>query len=499
MKDEMQALRENNTWELVTRPDKKKVLTNKWVFKIKRDENGYITRYKARLVARGHEQKYGLDYDEVYTPVARYEVIRMLFALAVEDEMHLHQMDVVTAYIQGDLEEEVYMEQPTMCSEKYESDKVCKLKRPIYGLKQSGRAWYKRLNKFLLCIGFKNNEVNPCVYVCENQDIRTVIVIYVDDLLIACANKNNLLTIKRQLSAEFKMKDMGPVKHILGISVERDGPVGTITIMQKQYINDVISRFNMKDANSVSTPLEVGIKLTKEMEPKTETEKENMKDKPYRELVGSLVYLANSTRPDIAYASSELSRYCANPGSQHWKAAKRVIRYLKGTSDYKIVYEKSKQELYAYVDADWAGDLNDRRSCSGNVIMFANGPISWKSKKQKSVALSTMEAEYMALSEVVKELLYLKRLLEHMRMTISEGPSIIFCDNQSAIQLTKNNVYHSRSKHIDIRYHFSREAYERDEISLKYERSESMAADVLTKALCKPKHDNCVKLMKIRK
>ena len=223
-----------------------------------------------------------------------------------------------------------------------------------------------------------------------------------------------------------------------------------------------------------------------------------MKDRPYRELVGGLIYLANATRPDIAFTASVLSRFCSNPGHEHWLIAKRVLRYLKLTSHYGILYNKDETNLLAYTDSDWAGDIDDRKSCSGNLLMLSQGPISWKSKKQMSISLSTMEAEYVALSEVSREVIYIKRLLQHMGFEkYVQLPINVYCDNQSAIQLSKNAVFHKRSKHIDISYHFVRELVENKEIQIYYLSTENMIADILTKSLSKCKHNRCVEMLNL--
>jgi len=259
-------------------------------------------------------------------------------------------------------------------------------------------------------------DVRPCVYINSTKENRVVIIIYVDDLLIASSDIKELRKVKRILmSIQFQMKDLGPANSILGINIERDGPTGSIKLSQCQYIRSLLTKSNMSDAKPVATPLDSNVKLSKDECPCTEEEGEQMRNIPYRELVGGLVYLANATRPDLSFAVSVLSRYCANPGLTHWRIAKRVLRYLKGTIGYCITYCKQNEALRAYdVDADWAGDTDDRRSCSGNIFTLANGPISWEAKKQKSVALSTMEAEYMSLSEASKETIYLRRLLRHM-------------------------------------------------------------------------------------
>jgi len=498
MNTELKNLQENNTWTLIPRPEGRKILTSRWVYKIKRNQSGEIEKYKARLVARGHTQEKGIDYEEVFAPVARYEAIRALLAASVKEELYVDQMDVVSAYVQGELSDEVFMEQPEMFIEEDQEDMICKLNKPLYGLKQSGREWYRKLDNFLLSHGGRRTEADPCVYTFNEGKHQIILIVYVDDLIIASRSYNELVKIKKSLQHTFKMIDLGPISHILGIDIKRESLTGNLRLSQTRYIKDLINKFNFNDAKEVVTPLDANIKISKDLCPQTDEERIEMKKKPYRELVGSLIYLANASRPDIAFAANALSRFCSNPGTAHWHLAKRILRYLKHTSHYSIVYEKNDDRLQAFTDSDWAGDTDDRKSCTGNVITLAGGPISWRSKKQTSVALSTMEAEYAALAETSKEVVYLKRLLCFMGFEkCVESPIRIFCDNQSAIQLSKNAILHKRSKHIDISFHFVRELVERKTIEVIYLRTDQMIADILTKSLPKIKHQRCVTMLNL--
>ena len=275
MNSEYKSLLECNTWELVNRTPNMKVISSKWVFHINKFQNGEIDRYKARLVARGCEQKYGVDYEEVYAPVARIQTIRTLLAISVEMGYHIHQMDVTTAYIQGDLLEIVYMEQPPMFGSN--KNKVCRLRRPIYGLKQSGRAWQYKLSEKLKEIELDPSKVEPCVYTGTINGCNVVIVVYVDDLLFASSSLQALSKVKLQLSEFFKMKDLGPVREMLGIKIERDGDTGSIKISQTEYINKMVERFEMNLCKPASTPFASGVKLSREMEAKTPDKKGSWK------------------------------------------------------------------------------------------------------------------------------------------------------------------------------------------------------------------------------
>jgi len=360
METEYKTLIKNETWILVPRPTNKKILSNRWVFRVKKTQEGKIDRYKARLVIRGCIQEAGVDYDEVFAPVVRYETIRSLLACAVNEEMYVHQMDVVSAYVQGNLHDEIYMEQPELFIREDNENKVCLLKKPFYGLKQAGREWYKRLNDYLTKIGAKNNSSDPCVYIYgDDKEDTVILLIYVDDLMLASKNINKLMELKTKLKTEFRMTDLGPLSQILGINVIREEATGRIQLNQREYIKELISRFKMDESKTVSTPCAVSQKLMEKDKSSTE---EEIKNNPYRELVGSLIHLANATRPDIAYIANVLSRFLSNPRRKHWIAAKRV-RYLKGTIEHSIVYGKDESKAQIYVDSDWAGDVSDRRSC----------------------------------------------------------------------------------------------------------------------------------------
>lgn len=480
------------------RPKDVKVLNCKWVFRLKRNQDGSINKYKARLVVRGDQQREGIDFDEVFAPVARMETIRIFLATSVAKKMYIHQLDVITAYVQGDLHEDIYMEQPKTFEKLNRMASVCRLNKPLYGLKQAGREWYRKLNNYLIEIGFKNTETNPCVYVHSQQTCDTIILVYVDDLLIASTDLSNIRNVKIKLKEKFKMKDLGNVKDVLGMHIERQGDVGSIKINQRFYIESALKKFGMTECNPMDTPLELNVNaIIADSEPKMN--KDKLINEPYRELVGCLMYLANASRPDIAFAANVLSRFNQNPKEIHWKMAKRVLRYLKGTVDYGINYVSEKNSIVAYSDSDWGGDTLDRKSNTGYVVCLAGGPISWTSKKQRTVALSTMEAEYMALSEVTKEIIYVRNLLNHIRYReVIKNATKVYCDNQSAIYLSKNSVFHARTKHIDIRHHFTREAQERGDITLSYVSTKIMVADVLTKSVTKNKHDFCVSLMNMK-
>ena len=290
-----------------------------------------MDRYKSRLVARGFTQREGIDYEETFAPVAKFTSIRALLAFAAERDLDLQQMDVKTAFLNGELEEEVYMRQPEGFAEGGKEHLVCKLRKSLYGLKQSPRAWNTVIDKFFKENDFIQSEADHCIYSKSYGTSIVIIALYVDDLIIASNDENQMSCIKASLGQRFEMKDLGPLQYCLGIQITRDRKNRTLCMSQEKYIADMLERFHMAECKEVATPLDPSVKLTKEMEPKTEKEILEMKTVPYRSAVGSLMYAMVATRPDIAAAVGVVSRHLNNPGQAHWTAVKRKFRYLKGT------------------------------------------------------------------------------------------------------------------------------------------------------------------------
>lgn len=478
MNDEYQSLIKKGTWVLVDKPNKK-VIPCKWVYKIKRNEQGNPIKYKARLVAKGFKQVAGVDYDETFSPVVRHSSLRMLLALAAEMNLDIHHLDVDTAFLNGDLEEEVYMFQPQGFNT--EDEKVCLLKKSLYGLKQAPRAWNLKLNTTLSSLGFKQTPSEPCVYTKLFAKGFVILAVYVDDILIFHNSDEIFDSVRNDLNKFFSVKDLGKIKYFLGLNIQKCG--NTVKLSQHSYIRDVLRQYNMSDCKSAQTPL-----TTNKLVPAEHCESIY----PYQSLMGSLMYIAVNSRPDISFAVSYLSQFNTKFDKTHWLAAKRVLQYLKGTIDYSICYKKTGKYLTCFTDADFANDCLDRRSYTGFYTEFGGGPVSWESKKQPTVALSSAEAEYMALSSCAKEAVYLRRFLSEIS-NISKAKVTIYNDSQSAQMLAKNPIHHNRTKHIDIRFHFIREKVSDGTIQLKYLPTADMPADVLTKPLRHVAHDICVK------
>jgi hypothetical protein len=472
--DEIQSLNENETWDLVDMPSGRKPIGTKWVFKRKYKSDGSLDRYKARLVCTGYSQKYGIDYEETFSPVVRPESIRLLIAIATQLNADIHQMDVTTAFLNGKLQEEIYVKQPTGYVKKGQEDKVYKLKKSLYGLKQAPLCWNKEIDGALTKFGFTRNKADHGVYVKGSNKDWIAVVLYVDDLLIISANNIEITKVKNCLSSMFKMKDLGLVEYFLGMKFTKTKH--GYHINQAKYIGEILDVFGMTDCNPAKVPMIGKWDLEN-------NDSESVDETLYCSMIGKLLYAANYIRPDISYAVSLLSRYLNGPKMIHLKAAKHVMRYLKGNSQLGIEFiRQAKFTINAYCDADWAGDKQDRKSTTGYVVIASGGAICWKSKKQSVVSLSTTEAEYMAVGEVTKEILWVNNMISELHLKPSL-PVKIYEDNNGCLNMSKNPVHHSRTKHIDIRHHFLRDHDQRGDIILQPIRSNDMIADMLTKNL----------------
>ena len=493
---EYNSLLKNKTWELVNLPEGRNVVGCKWLFKIKRKADGSVSRYKARLVAQGYSQEAGLDYDEVFAPVAKYNSIRSVLAIANQLDMEVHQMDVKTAFLNGDLDNEIFMKQPEGYTDKKQPDKVCKLRKSIYGLKQSARCWNMTIDRYLKESHYIQSTADPCIYSkSENRSGKNcliIIAVYVDDTILASNDVAMLTAEKIKLSKKFEMDDQGEIHYCLGMSIKRDRKAKVLMINQKVYLENVLKKFGMQDCKPVSTPMEASMRYEKLAD-----EEKPLNIREYQAIIGSLTYASIATRPDLSSAVGVLSQFMTNPGPQHWQGVKRILRYVKGTLDHGLRFEPTIAEglnLYGYTDADWAGDVSTRKSTSGYIFRIGGATVSWKSKRQAIVALSSTEAEYVALCSAAQEVVWLRRLLESIGFTQSAA-TILNEDNQGAIALSKNPKSHSRTKHIDIKYHYIRGAIEKKEIELAYCPTEKMIADILTKGLPKPKFEELRCLM----
>lgn len=477
MNEEINALKENGTWILENLPSDKKALQCKWVFKIKRNPDDSVERYKARLVVKGFSQQKGVNYNETFSPVAKIGTIRTLLSVAASENMTLAQFDVSTAFLYGNLSEgeEIFMRQP----EGFEdgSDSVCKLRKSLYGLKQAARCWYKRFVDFLERLGFVASQADPCLFIKKEGQNKIFLALYVDDGLVASNNKKDFEDFLNKLKEEFKVRSK-PLSFFLGLEISREED-GSVRIDQKAYAKQVLERFGMYDCKPVSTPI-----ISSQPEEYSQLEKETKF--PYRQAVGALMYLMISTRPDLAFAVGVASRSLENPSPEDVIRVKRILRYLKGTISLGIIYKAGEEKvLQGYSDADHGGDLSTGRSTTGVLCRFAGSPISWLSQRQTSVAISTTEAEVVAASEAARELIWLKRLLDELT-DLTKIP-VLFVDNEAAIKLAKNPEYHRRTKHIRLRHFFVREVVQEGIVSIQPISSDDQLADMFTKPIHKPK------------
>ena len=374
VRSEMDSIMANGTWEITERPYGCKPLGCKWVFKKKLRPDGTIEKYKARLVAKGYDQQEEEDFFDTYSPVARLTTIRVLLSLAASHGLLVHQMDVKTAFLNGELKEEIYMQQPDGFVIDGQERKVCRLIKSLYGLKQAPKQWHDKFNTTLTSIGFVVNEADKCVYYRHGGGEGVILCLYVDDILIFGTNLKVIEEVKSFLSQNFEMKDLGVADVILNIKLLRDNE-GGITLLQSHYVEKVLSRFGYSDCTPSQTPYDPSVLIRKS--------KGMAKDQlRYSQIIGSLMYLASATRPDIAFAVSKLSRFVSKPGDVHWHAVERVMRYLKGTMNYGLHYTGYPSVLEGYSDANWISDADEMKATTGYMFTLGGGTVSWKSCKQ---------------------------------------------------------------------------------------------------------------------
>jgi hypothetical protein len=477
MEVEMESIQSNKTWELADLPAGHRAIGLKWVFKVKKNPEGKVIKHKARLVAKGYAQREGVDFEEVFAPVARIETVRLLIALAARSGWKVHHMDVKSAFLNGDLCEEVYVQQPPGFVVENGSGKVLRLRKALYGLRQAPRAWNARLDKELLKLGFVRNPLEHAVYRrSDNNGNFLMVGVYVDDLIITGPSQESITAFKHQMMKSFSMSDLGLLTYYLGIQVvqkERE-----TTLCQSSYAKKILEQAGMSGCNPCHVPMENKLKLSKE-------DKSSLVDATkYRSVIGSLRYLVN-TRPDLAYSVGIVSRYMEKPRASHWAAVKQILRYIAGTLNFGCRYTRSglsEPKLLGFSDSDLAGDIDDRKSTSGSVFFVGMNLVTWMSQKQRVVALSSCEAEYIASANAACQGIWLSRLLGEL-LGIQAPKVNLLVDNKSAIALSKNPVHHERSKHIDTKYHFVRECVDNGSIDIEHVSTENQLADILTKAL----------------
>ncbi|KAJ4758161.1 polyprotein [Rhynchospora pubera] len=474
MSSEIAALHSNQTWQLVPPPMNQNVVGCKWIYKTKRHSDGTVARYKARLVAKGFTQEEGVDYFDTFSPVVRPTTIRIVLALAVTNRWPLRQLDVNNAFLNGVLHETVYMQQPPGFVDVNHPSHVCLLHKSIYGLKQSPRAWFHTLSTTLMELGFHGSKFDPSLFISHTAGQITVVLIYVDDIIVTGSDMTQVASLITTLQSHYPLKDLGILSFFLGISVKHT-PDG-LHLSQKQYVTDLLHRTYMSQAQSVSSPMAVNTSLSKfDGDPFHDP-------KLYRAVVGALQYVT-ITRPEITFPVNKCSQFMHSPTTAHWSAVKRILRYLNGTLDHGLRFTSSSSlTLHAYSDSDWAGCPDDRRSTSAFCIYLGSNLISWSSKKQPTVSKSSTEAEYRSLALAGAELIWIQYILQELHQRLTQPP-VLWCDNIGATYLASNPMYHARTKHVEIDFHFIRERVVAKQLLVHFLCSKDQIADGLTKGL----------------
>ena len=473
--EEMNALEKNGTWVVTELPQGKRTVGCKWIFTIKYNSDGSINRFKARLVAKGFTQSYGVDYQETFAPVAKLNTVRILLSLAVNCDWPLYQLDVKNAFLNGDLEEEVYMEIPPGMKKHYSGRVVCKLLKSLYGLKQSPRAWFDKFAKLVVKHGYTQSQADHTLFFKFSPTRKlAILIVYVDDIILTGDDTEEISDLKSLLASAFEIKDLGTLKYFLGMEVARSKE--GIVISQRKYILDLLKETGMIGSKPVDTPMDPNLKDNRR-EDSTPVERGS-----YQRLVGKLIYLSH-TRPDIAFPVSVVSQHMHNPCEEHLEAVYRILRYLKMTPGLGLHFRKyNNRDLEVYTDASWAGELTDRRSTSGYCTYVWGNLVTWRSKKQSVVSRSSTESEYRALALGICEGMWIKRLMNELRLESPESFKM-YSDSQAAISIAKNPVHHDRTKHVEIDRHFISEKVNSKIIELNYIPTKKQIADILTKAL----------------
>ena len=500
MQAEINELEKQNTWTLLPLPHDKIPLKGRWIYKLKTDPEGKIIKFKARWVVKGYNQIEGVDYLDTFSSTCRPESYRIIFILAVNQGWRLSQYDVKNAFIHAKIDKEIFVEQPRGFTAKEDSPEkklYCRLNKALYGLKQSPRLWYEHLLGILENYDFKAMPYDSAIFI--NSAEKIIIVCHVDDLIITGPDQSVIDTLINSLSRSIKLEKIGNINQFLGMRVETNYKNKTIHLNQHKYAKKLLEKFNKNNLTPVTSPVELRINLEKSLD---QASAENIHR--YQQEVGSLIYLAMNTRPDITFAVNRCARFMANPNDSHFKALDRIWKYLNKYPELGLFYDCSQTNgsVLGYTDADWGGDTTSRKSTSGYIFLLNNNMISWLSMLQKTVALSSCEAEYMALKESIKESIYLNNMIKYyydlLGVLISSSIPNIMTDSQSAMKLANNPEFHKKTKHIDITYHFIRDAIKQKQIVLEYVNTKQQKADGFTKGLDTLKHKSFLQTLNLK-
>jgi hypothetical protein len=488
--EELKSHEEKGTWKIVPLTEGIKPITSRWVTTDKYGPDGKVTRHKARLVARGFQQEEGLDFEETFASVVKPASTRILLALAAILHWHIHQADVKTAFLNSTLDKPVYMKAPR--DVQLPSGYCLLLIKALYGLKQSPRAWYQKLRDTLISWGWRMSAYDPCVFI--NDKFGLILEVHVDDINVMGRSLQAILDFKVQFAKQFPISDEGECSWYLGMHVEQK--LGEVHVHQKQYIDQIVKKYGFGDAAPVKTPLDKNVKLARQ----DSYIADNKFRKIYQSKVGSLNFGSNQTRPDIAFATGYVARYASNPNQAHMDAVDRIFAYLKSDPGKGIIYsDKYGLQVMGFVDSDFAGCEDSRKSTTGWVFTLAGGPISWSSQRQKTVATSTMDAEYIACAEAAKEAVWIRNFINDLRIPGIHIDTVpLYIDSNSALKLTRNPEFHNKSKHIDVKHHFVREKVEEGLINTQRVNTKDNLADVFTKALPRSTHEDLVSRLNLQ-
>jgi len=486
---EFKSITDLGVYTLVKLPEGKTAISTRWVTKIKLDENNDPCKWKARFVVRGFSQIPGVDFDLTQSPVASWKSIRMIMSITAREDHELFQFDYDTAFLNANLTEDIYVEQP----EGYHvggPEMVWKLNKALYGLKQAPREWNKTANDFLKKIGYKPLLSDPCIYTKKSETGRLILIgLYVDDTIISVHKQDipEWESDKKKISETFPIKDLGECHWILNIKVTRDRSRHTIKLSQQAYVERIANEWGLGQTRSVKTPIRIDDIYPSETEQSTVLSDKDKKK--YQSIVGELLYAANVTRPDLGFSVGRLCQRLSNPYDHHMEAAKRIMRYLSQTGHYSLTFGGKGVDLdisgvSAFSDSDWAECKETRRSTSGCIILYNGDVVHWFSRRQKTVTASSAEAEYIAMFEASKEILWFRNWMFEVFGEYQSGATLIREDNQAAIALAQNNnMMVQRIKHMDLKYHFIRELVADNKVRLMYINTKNQLADILTKPI----------------